>query len=449
MNAYAKQLMLILCATLSFTINCMDEITCTTISDRTISEKRISQSKIAGTDKLILFPAYTLEIRDLHNGKFLSKLRNNLPISNFDVCGNKIITAAIGPNNLIKIWSFDGTCLYTLPSKADINAKMGCTSDEIIIFCKNEIEIWNANSGKLLKNFPHFQLAPCQVVVAGNKFITVTYSDIKIWDFNGVCLGTINHSTLYDKLIKVAGDKIIIIYDNDPVVEIRDLNNGLLLQTLVGHTKPIAKIEVAGDKIITQTFDQTIKIWKFDGTCLNTAKGRAKHFIPFIIVDKYIIITQDNKILIYNLNDQKLLHNLDNIDEVFSLASANGKIFATARSGLIKIWELKDGKHLLDLPSHLPDPQISIVDNILLMNSGTGQKIQLWTDLRPKQRLFALATALHPRCGESSSANVLYPHLLKEIGEFAFQGAWDVSNEPVKIREITVNTRKPDLFNIY
>ena len=305
--------------------------------------------------------------------------------------------------------------------------------------------------------------------MAGDKFISVESSlwdqtgeiapvTMKIWDFNGTCYGTIEHDPMDSSdIIKVVNDKIIVAceqkkvvndqmnpkYTSDTVVHIYNLNNGLLEKTLVGHTEPIRQIETVDNKIITQSYDRTIKIWDFDGVCHHTLKSCpwVQFYGYFIINGDTIITTLGNKVLAYNMNNGQLLYTLDHDKPVYALAVANNKIFTSLKySDSIKVWDLMNGSHLWDLvwPRHYCSA-FKIVGNKLFTNSPTNA-FRIWTDLRDHKKqesMLALATATHGRCGQRSPANCLIPYLLQEISKHV-DDPWTAGRSQPIIQEIQI-----------
>ena len=230
-------------------------------------------------------------------------------------------------------------------------------------------------------------------------------------------------------------------YTSDTVVHIYNLNNGLLEQSLIGHTGLIRQIEFVDNKIITQSYDHTIKIWDFDGVCHHTLEN---YPIPiesayFIINGGIIFTTSKNKVLAYDLNNGQLLYTLDHDGPAQVLAVANNKIFTSPHySGLIKIWDLKGGSHLLDLvwPGQ-HGLNLKIVGNKLFTNSPT-EAFGIWTDLRNhKKEITALAAATHPHCGQDSPANCLNQHLLQEINQY-LDDPWAAGRSQPIIQEIQI-----------
>ncbi len=417
-------LFIVFCAILSSACHSMDVFTC-----RTFPQLSINKLKIAG--KKFIFIAENnsdeAQIRNLSDGKLVATL-HHYDLSDIEIGDTTIVTWS---DDVIKGWNFDGTCLYKLKDYESLRL-IKATQNNLIILNGNEIEIRDLNSGKLLKTFNPQQTDIEQIVMADNKFITVTHRSMRIWSFDGTCLGTIDHGATH---VKVMNDKLITTFENVPAVNIWDLK-GKRVGTLLDHHDRITQIEIGDNKIIASARDQRFIIWHSNGRCMLSTICDLN--FAFLIENQALITACGNYVFIHNLAGDLYLNGLRHNDPVCSVAVANGKIFtATATSGIIKVWDLNSGDHLLDLPCHLKSPKLTLANNRLLIYSTTEPGFQLWADSRPQQRALAVATAMHSRCGRNSPANGLCPDLAQTISEHAMPQPWSALTEPiVEIRKI-------------
>jgi hypothetical protein len=111
------------------------------------------------------------------------------------------------------------------------------------------------------------------------------------------------HTDSVDSLA-ISGDKIVSGSD-DNTIKIWDLNTGKLLKTLYGHSNSVNSVAVSGDKIVSGNSDHTIKIWKLHSTKFYQTEKSAKQLYKQI------------KFFTYSLKDLNLEH---------ALVYKNGKI---------------------------------------------------------------------------------------------------------------------------
>ena len=192
----------------------------------------------------------------------------------------------------------------------------------------------------------------------------------KIKDF--ICEHTITEHTNYitDIIVNSEDNKIITSCDDMNIRIFDPLQNFKCIQTLKGHTGPIAKISYLSKskdstKLISGSEDDTIKIWEmknpstYEFKCINTLKGHGG-----------------------TINLFALINNDEGINE--------GK-FASAASDLsIRIWEPKgDYKTSINLPNtHLAKITglIIYLNNVYLLSSSEDKTINVF-NLRDNNKL--------------------------------------------------------------
>jgi WD40 repeat protein len=192
----------------------------------------------------------------------------------------------------------------------------------------------------------------------------------KIKDF--VCEQTITDHSNYitDIIINQEDNKIITSCDDMNLRVFDPLQNFKCIQTLKGHTGPIAKISYLtkskdSTKIISGSEDDTIKIWEmknpstYEFKCINTLKGHGGTINLFALIN----------------NDEGI---------------CEGK-FASAASDLsIRIWEPKgDYKTSANIPnSHLTKITGLVVylNNVYLLSCSEDKTINVF-NLRDENKL--------------------------------------------------------------
>ncbi len=428
-------LFIIFCTFSSFTLHSMDVITCRTIAykvGKIIFFDVVDNKIIIAEEK-----SKNVDIRNLDDGKLVTTLCHDGGILFVARCNEKIATYSSDGRNYraIKIWNLDGTCLRTFDPGTDV-WELRVHDGKLMIFQPHKIEICDVDSGTILKSFDSDQGIITKALIIDDKFITAEFLTVKIWNFDGKCLGTFRWFSSSSPLIAATKDIIVTVNNHaadSTFAQVWDANNGRFMHNLNGHTADIIQVEIVGDKVITRAMDSTLKVWDGDGNCLYTFDCD----VAFRIIEDKIFVPSGDTIFVYNLNKGNLIRTLKSYNLIHSIIAANDKLFASTYS-TINVWNLLDHSDKpLITQCCLEELQIlKIADNKLLAFSyicdGT---LQLWTDPRPdlyRSKFMAFAPALHPHCGNSSPAAVLSPDVMQNIGELMIPKAW-ASQCPVMI----------------
>ena len=188
----------------------------------------------------------------------------------------------------------------------------------------------------------------------------------KIKDF--VCENTITEHTNYitDILISTEDNKIITSCD-DMNIRVFDVNqNYKCIQTLKGHTGPVAKISYLtkskdSTKIISGSEDDSIKIWEmknpstYEFKCINTLKGHGGTIYLFALINnneginegKFASVASDFSIRIWDpKGDYKSSANIPNshLAKITGLAVYLNNVYllSCSEDKTINVFNLKD-----------------------------------------------------------------------------------------------------------
>ena len=183
----------------------------------------------------------------------------------------------------------------------------------------------------------------------------------------------------------------------------QDVSKFKCLKTLEGHSDWVESVAYSpdGTKIISSSYDKTIKIWDANtGECLNTLEGHSGYIFSLAYSpDGKRIISGSRKknpgkyfwsndkivgeIKIWDANTGECLKTLEgHSEDVFSVAySPNGtKIISGSGDETIKIWDANTGECLKTLKGHL-DIIWSVAfspDGKRIISGSSNHTIKIW-----------------------------------------------------------------------
>lgn len=148
---------------------------------------------------------------------------------------------------------------------------------------------------------------------AGDYIITLSQDNtIKVWNLRGLCIATVTGYTgdigkiAFHKrtgvIAVIACDGTTINSFGSNVNNIVNLFNlsGQCVARLIGHTDDIESVcfNKAGDRLITTSYDKTVKLWDVHGNCLWTLTGYRGDpngcvLIEHLVLIEHVLIVQE------------------------------------------------------------------------------------------------------------------------------------------------------------
>ncbi|AFZ14813.1 WD40 repeat-containing protein [Crinalium epipsammum PCC 9333] len=259
---------------------------------------------------------------------------------------NGKIIASGSNDGTIKLWKLDGSLIKTLTGHQGSVYTVNFSPNGKIIASgskDNTVNLWQLD-GKLITTLTGHQNEVNSVAFSPNgKMIASGSADttIKLWEVNGKLIKTLKgHSDSIWNVRFSPDGKTIASASLDRSVRLWKLQ--LPPNQIQAHQKLVPSVNISSDgKIATASFDQTIKIWKPDGTLIKTiplieALATNLSFSP----DSKNVVAVINDSLIKVFKEDGTSRNLaQSNSDINSLSiSPNGIIAGGGSNNIIKLW---------------------------------------------------------------------------------------------------------------
>ena len=130
----------------------------------------------------------------------------------------------------------------------------------------------------------------------------------------------------------------------DTTIKMWDVDKLECLRTFAGHAQGISAIAVANGKLVSASFDRTVRVWDLEtGVCLYVIPEQKYSFC----VSNGILFTAngDNAIGVRDLETGHLLKTLQGHNgAILAFAVAEGKLFSASEDQTVKVWDVETGQ---------------------------------------------------------------------------------------------------------
>lgn len=249
---------------------------------------------VAISDKYIVF-TYNFEIKILkiENWEFVkTSEKHKTRVYSVAIFGKHVVSGS--EDGVIKIWNIEtGKRLLNLEGTPD-NKSIAIYGEYIASIDDQSIKIWNLNTGKDLGNISTSDYHIFSVAIS-DKYIISAGTTIKVWDFNGKHVKTLQENEGTVTSVSISSNNIIVSGSEDTTIKVWNPETGQCLRTLEGHTDSISSVAIFNNIIVSGSYDKTVKIWDLEtGECLKTLELGSDVY-SVAIYDKYIVTGTDIK----------------------------------------------------------------------------------------------------------------------------------------------------------
>ncbi|KAL5516010.1 hypothetical protein EMCRGX_G001266 [Ephydatia muelleri] len=183
-----------------------------------------------------------------------------------------------------------------------------------------------------------------------------------------------------------ADDDRVISGSYDHTLKIWDIRSGHCNATLRGHTDAVLCLQFDGQRVVSGSKDTFIKVWDLpDGNCKLTLYGH-QAAVTCVQFDERRIISGalDRLIKIWNICTGECIQTLDWIRSeghtgvVRHLQADRWKIVSAADDKTMKVWSLDTGARLLTLRSHTDGVTCLQFNDEVIVSGSYDKTVKLW-----------------------------------------------------------------------
>ena len=293
-------------------------------------------------------------------------------------------------DKMIKIWDINNLkLLYTLKGhKDDVSCIIQDNLKENILYSGSDdktIKIWDLIKKVCLKTFnAHNDIIYKILIIKNNNYLISTSEDceIHIYEINEILnlknkenkyfKNIKNHQSAVTCLLEIDNNlfKFLVSGSCDETINIYNLNNFNLINTLKGHKGTVFCLLNKDNNLLSGSEDKSIKIWDLkDFNCIYTFKNAHQNDISCLILDRldnnyFYSSSYDEKIIKWDLKNRKkkylLIGQFSPINSLIMLDNYN--LCSGSKNGIIKIWNINFYKDRLN--------KINDIDNFTNLNKN-------------------------------------------------------------------------------
>jgi WD40 repeat protein len=304
-------------------------------------------------------------------------------------------------DNTVRIWTVDGLLVKIIRGHTSVVTSVSFSpSGEVLASASFDktVRLWSQKRDLFKALIAHIEGVRSVSFSPNGEMFASAGADktVKLWKQDGTLSKTIkgcqkeerncqghtaeilqvSFSPSGDMLASASADKTVKLWKLD----------GSLIQTLKGHTNLVRSVSFSpdGKRLATAGDDKTIKIWTSDGRLLRTLEGhkdkiQSVKFSPSARV--LASASRDKTVKLWSFEGE-LLRTLQDKDWVVDLSfSPDGKTIATGGfDRTVKLWNVDDGRLLKTLEGHSdwvngvsfsPDGQ-------LIASASQDKTVKLW-----------------------------------------------------------------------
>lgn len=351
----------------------------------------------------------TVKVWDIEKEEIVASLIGHSDNVN-SVCLSKDDKYLVSSSNdkTIKIWDFEKRkVLHTLDAHAIVESASFSPDSKYLVSSSwdNVLKIWDVTSGVLVDSLTgHLGTVTGSLFSPdGRKIISSSWDNtIRIWDTpyltNSLLANDHKGNVISFSLSGVKGDRIVTSSEN--LIFIWDTKNGLVIDSLKGHTNVVKKVYFSpdGKRIASASWDKTIRIWDaINGDVIDTLQNHQDYVesVSYSSNGKKIVSSSwDNTVRVWDGVNGEELKVLDKHKDIVLSAvfSPNCKMIAScSKDSTIILWDADHYSQLKLLKGH-SGPVVSIMfspNNKYLASASTDKTVRIW-DVESEVELHSL-----------------------------------------------------------
>ncbi|XMA16273.1 hypothetical protein WAI453_009064 [Rhynchosporium graminicola] len=220
-----------------------------------------------------------------------------------------------------------------------------------------------------------------QVIVEGSTIVT-SQSNGHIYIFKSINEKPIIIENERGVWALAASKKVMASGDIAGKLRVWDLETGVCIATLEGHTAAIRAIHLLDDStLITTSKDNTLRHWDLSmRSCIRVFAGHEKGVHCSVVHGEFLVSgSHDNTARVWDINDGKCLLVLEGHRGPVYAVAFDGKSLATGSTdSTIRIWDPVSGACKAVLESHGKLVGLLVLRGELLVSGGADGVVCVW-----------------------------------------------------------------------
>ena len=234
-----------------------------------------------------------------------------------------------------------------------------------------------------MQTLPSFKAYVICLKKLNSKQLACGSEDLRIWCLQtGNFFNLIGHGMYVTCLLKLNSNELVS-GGKDKLIKIWNILTKTCLKTLIGHEGGIScVIMLSENQLVSSSEDKKLKLWDSkSGNCIKTFVGDFGKSLLKLNIDQIVGVGIDNTpLMILEVNTEKCLENYPTSNVSYLLRFSHNEFASGTYDGLIKIWDLQNGKCLRTLSEH--DSYILCLlklDSTKLVSASYDKSIKIWS----------------------------------------------------------------------